>query len=103
MLAGKTIVFFRQGDALHLRVDQSVIELNGDISVQYCRVGETHTLQVVSRRDGSALLRLDYTLPLNVVPVGEDPTPFVEDEDFDFGLFIANVVNNPERSAIIYR
>ena len=32
-----------------------------------------------------------------------DITPFAEDEDWDFGLFVTNVLNSPERSGRIYR
>jgi hypothetical protein len=31
-----------------------------------------------------------------------DPTPFVSAEDFDFGLFIANVIGDPGRRDRIY-
>lgn len=30
----------------------------------------------------------------------EDPTAFVEDEDFDFGLFIANLTSSARRRRI---
>jgi hypothetical protein len=31
-----------------------------------------------------------------------DMTPFIEDEDWDFGLFVTNVLNSPGRRARIY-
>ncbi|WP_204014234.1 hypothetical protein [Virgisporangium aurantiacum] len=35
--------------------------------------------------------------------IEHDPTPFVEDEDFDFGLYVSNVLNDEERSSRIYQ
>jgi hypothetical protein len=32
-----------------------------------------------------------------------DPTPFVEPEHFDFGLFVANVANDPARLERMYQ
>lgn len=32
-----------------------------------------------------------------------DPTPFIEPEDWDFGLFVRNVVGDTERARRIYR
>jgi hypothetical protein len=42
-------------------------------------------------------------LPEPIVAPEDDPTPFAEAEDFDFGLFIANVANDAERRSAIYR
>jgi hypothetical protein len=38
-------------------------------------------------------------------PLDQDPTPFVEEEhfDFDFGLLVANVCSDPSRQDRLYR
>jgi hypothetical protein len=37
-----------------------------------------------------------------IVPIGQDPTPFIEEEDLDIFLFVDNVQNG-KRKDTIYR
>lgn len=48
-------------------------------------------------------LTLRYPIPPEWAGLGSDLTPFVELEDFDFGLFVANVANDRARAERLYR
>jgi len=53
------------------------------------------------RRNGETVLTFDYRPPApSNIPF--DPTPFVEAEDFDFVLFIHNVLSDPARRKSIW-
>ena len=54
-------------------------------------------------RTGDTVASLEYALPEPIVPPENDPTPFADAEDFDFGLFLANVASDPGRRDRIYR
>jgi hypothetical protein len=45
---------------------------------------------------------LEYKLQEPIVALEDDPTPFAEPEDFDFGLVVANVANDEGRRSRIY-
>lgn len=48
------------------------------------------------------MAELSYPAPEDAVDDAFDPTPFVEKEDFDLGLFVAQVVADPRRKDTIY-
>lgn len=52
---------------------------------------------------GQCVLELEYRKPVIDPPLEHDPTPFVEEEHFDFGLFVRNVVSDRTRRERIYR
>jgi len=52
---------------------------------------------------GNTLLQLLYKRPDLNPPLELDPTPFVEEEQFDFGVFVQSIVNDPARGNRIYR
>jgi hypothetical protein len=54
------------------------------------------------RRQGRPVLERSYRLSADVEGIEDDPTPFVEAEDFDFLLFITNVVRDLARAKAIY-
>lgn len=56
---------------------------------------DTRTLRV-SGRNGS-VAEVSYRRPTPWPPPGDDPTPFVEEEQFDFGLFVHNVIGDAAR------
>jgi len=48
------------------------------------------------------ILELTYDPPIIDPPLSEDPTAFVEEEHFDFGLFLANLSRDQSRQARMY-
>ena len=113
-LEDSTLVFYRKDELLHLRIAVSDYCLDDEIESHLEKhwVGEliqASPLQLrtaVSRlaggyrtfsltRNGMVLVSLKYRTPIESVSPF-DFTPF-EDEDFDFLLFVHNVLSDPER------
>jgi len=46
------------------------------------------------------VLEITYSLEGVSQAIPGDPTAFIEDEDFDIGLFAGNVSKDPERRAV---
>ncbi|WP_043476597.1 hypothetical protein [Kitasatospora sp. MBT66] len=96
-LAGTDVVFYRDTGGLLLRVSEETVRLDGSADVEHHVVGSDCVLSIARR------IKLGDTVPSEWSGLKDDPTPFVEAEDFYLGLFVSNVVRDPERSAQIYR
>jgi hypothetical protein len=103
LLGEKSVVFYRSGASLLLRIEGSTTPLDDTHRVSFQQNGDRRLLRVTDRSTGSIVASLEYTLPDPVVAPEDDPTPFAEAEDFDFGLFVANVANDRGRRDRIYR
>lgn len=100
-LGNKVACLYRSDDGtLHFRIDNQVFPLNPGTFVSHTK-GRPNTLSVI--RGGTVLYKWVYTSPDIDPPLEFDPTPMVEEEDFDFGLFVSNVSRDPERREGIYR
>lgn len=99
ILSGACVVFYRLGGQLWLRVGDRSFGLDGGASVDWRVEGGESVLVVV---DGSGQVVLRYAPgPLSGPPLSEDPTPFVANEDWDLGLFVANVMSDEERRDLV--
>jgi hypothetical protein len=100
-LGESEVVFFRQDDQLSLSVDGEIFPLLEGVKLEW---ENSHGLSRIRLRDGDSILRsIEYTAgPASYPPIEEDPTPFVEREDWDFGLFVHAVLEDSERSERIY-
>jgi hypothetical protein len=103
LLGDTVVVLYRDGEDLLLRIGGTLVPVDDSVSIGYDRVGNRRLLEVTDNATGAVAARLAYTLPEPIVAPEDDPTPFAEAEDFDFGLFIANVANDAERRSAIYR
>ncbi len=115
----KRLVFYRKDGMLHLRVSDSDYTLDDSIESHLENNWVDRLIQespqelraALSRfaggyrkfdltRKGSALVSLKYKTPI------ESGSPFdftsFEDEDFDFLLFVHNVLSDPERRRYIW-
>ena len=99
-LDGKMAALLRENGVLHFRVNQLDVELSDDTEAVWERRPGLHTLTLT--RDGKRILRLAYSPPVIDPPLEVDPTPFVEEEHFDFGLFVHNVLQDKGRRERIY-
>lgn len=86
---------------MHFRVDDEDFELTAETSVRLVRENET-TNTIMLFRGEDLLFACTYQRPTIDPPLKYDPTPFVDEEDFDFCLFVYNVANDPGRKARIY-
>ncbi len=102
VLGGALVAFYRARGSLWLRVGAHVLEIGEDPAIPEWR-RETHrsVLRVVV--DGETVELRYRTGPFEQPTLANDPTPFVESEDWDFGLFITNVLSSDERRAVISR
>jgi hypothetical protein len=93
MELGSTLVVLHVADGqLMLRLGADVVPLGG--ATAELEGTELRRLQIL--RDGAVVARLTYPNPVH--PFMEWDTTMAEEEDFDLGLFVANVLRSPRRS-----
>lgn len=100
VIDGYAVCLYRERGRLHLRIGAVDSEITDDTSAELAQ-GKVSVLTL--SRHAVGCFRWMYKRPVVEPPLDIDPTPFVEEEDFDFGLFVRNVMANPERRQRIYR
>lgn len=90
---------YRTGRELAFRVSEKVFALDSETVVELRR-GTVNLLLVV--RKGSPVFTWTYPAPVMDPSLEVDPTACVEEEDFDFGLFVSNVSKDPARKARLF-
>jgi hypothetical protein len=96
-LEGHLWCLYRHMGDLHFRLDELDLKVTPDLEVEHLSGKVNH---FALRRGGVTLLALDYANPLVIDPeikVQIAVTPMAEVEDFDFGLFVYNVLTDPGR------
>jgi hypothetical protein len=94
------VLLYRLADTLYLEIDGQQLPLDKHI-VEVRPVNGRHLLRMLS--DGRVVTELTYDLPQLNPPLSLDPTAFVEEEDFDFGLFLHNISHDLSRQMRPYR
>jgi hypothetical protein len=82
---------------LMLRVGERDIPLDNRVEVTLS--GHSRNRKLAVQKDNENLALVEYSI-LDDWDPEEDPTPFIDDEDFDFGLFVANVASDPARRRV---
>lgn len=104
-LSGHTVALFRRRDGnLNLILGENLIyQLGDDLRVR--REENSGMCALVVRNKGGVVAGyLEYELPVIDPPLEDDyVSSFVEEKDFDFGLFVQNIANNHARQERIYR
>jgi hypothetical protein len=96
-LDGRWLAIYVDEGKLMLRCDQEVFPVTATTRSVFRRAEQKHVFRLL---DGERLLFcLEYTAPRIDPPLQFDPTAFVEEEDFDFALFLHNVLASPGRRA----
>ncbi|MFK0256293.1 hypothetical protein [Streptomyces sp. NPDC090445] len=88
-------VLYRVDGVLRLRLGDRDMVLTGDLAARHERGESINNLTV-------GTLRIAYPRPVEELDE-DDPTAFAEPEDFDMGLFLANILNDPDRCDRTYR
>lgn len=95
-------VFYRNNDRLWIRLGDCVRELDsGRSSFHWERTGP-QTRRITLSDGGDEIVSVEYADRSGGIPLELDPTPFVEEEHFDFGLFVRNVLGDEGRRKRIY-
>src|SRR5262245_57640157 len=97
-IGGQRVLLFRLAGVLYLQVDTQLME-SDDHAIDLRSVNGHRLLCVLS--DGKLVLKLPYAPPLLDPPLAVDPTPFAEEEDFDFGILLSNLSRDRTRQARI--
>ena len=90
-------VLYRSASGLRLRLGDLDFRIENATRVAWSSDGVTSTLEIEFQGE-----RFSYRYSAGPSLAG-DPTPFVESEHFDFGLFVANVANDPARRERMYQ
>lgn len=97
-----TLMLYRQGGKAIFRVYgdglDRVFELDPATEIKVSGPNTKRELRIF--RDGAVIFQTTYVLP-EVYRSLNDFTPFVEDEDFDFGLYVSNISKNPVRKDLL--
>lgn len=97
---------FRQDGALWLRVDDVPVRIDDDVRARWelkrPPAGERRAVFQLERA-GEIVLSLEYRPFGNRKLIPGDMTPFVDEEEYDFMIFVLSVLDNSERRAAIYQ
>ncbi len=98
ILSGVFVALYNFEQQLFLRVGNNTVLLADDIIVTVS--GNANNRLLLVKKAGQEIVRLNYILDMsNQFP--NDLTHSIEDEDFDFGLFISNISKNNKRKRIL--
>ena len=92
---------YRNDSLLYFRAGNRVVELTDDVTSSLTKKNKIRAFQLV--KNGEPEISLTYPAPELEVPLALDPTPFIEEEDFDFLMFVHNVLTDSNRRNTIYR
>ncbi len=100
-LGRKMLILFRNEGVLYFRADELEIPLTEDTKVEWSKYSKTENrIQIFC--NGVVQFDWIYLQPYSL-PAAFNPIAFgVEDEDFDFCLFVTNVFNDRGRRRRIY-
>jgi hypothetical protein len=99
-LGGRFTAFFRcQGDLYLLQ--ERLLQISERVS-SIIEVADNES-QLMLLEGGTVIAEIHAVNAPTVVPISTDPTPFVEEEDFNFLLFVHNVLTSPDRRERIYQ
>jgi hypothetical protein len=102
-LSEALVCFYRSiNGKLYLKLDAEDFELLDDVVVSHRRENATKSRLTVLHR-GVLIFDWLYRRPTINPPLGLDPTPFIDEEDFDIALMISKVMNDRGRRDRIYR
>lgn len=95
---------YKLNGALQLHLRGRAFQLEDDTTVEVSRPKDLFPLPRRRRRlrvvkQGRAVFETTYR-PRGLGMIPGDPTPFVEEDHFDFGLWVTNVSKDPKRKAV---
>ena len=100
IIEGTMLSLYRRDGALYFGAADQEFELTDNVTSTLTQEDTERVFQLI--RDGKSLVRFNYRPPAPEVPLNIDPTPFVEEEDFDFLLFVHEVLTRSGRRHRVY-
>jgi hypothetical protein len=102
---GETVgVLYRLDGRLHLRLGDHELDVDDEnVKVRWSSSSGAARRLDVTDRLGEVVATVNYCVSGGPVAVMYDVTPFVHEEDFDFGQFVTRVLDDPGRRKRIYR
>lgn len=97
---GTMLALYRIDGVLYFRVGDQDSKLTDDVTSRLTREDDNRVFQLI--QDGNSRVIFRYVPPVPEVPLSIDPTPFIEEEDFDFLLFVHNVLTESGRRHRVY-
>ena len=94
------LTIFRHKNRLNLMFKNQLIELNEKIESELKRIGTDLVLTL--KQDGKIVFDHKHKQIKSAIPIEDDPTPFLEAEDFDLRILIHNVLTYKGRSEKIF-
>jgi hypothetical protein len=98
---GTFCALYRRDGILMFRFGDAEFPLHEAVYSELLRSEDVSTLRL--HYHGRPLFELSYPRTAMSPPLDADLTPFVEEEDFAFPLFVHNVLSDPERRELIFR
>ncbi|MBD1558046.1 hypothetical protein HC752_13990 [Vibrio sp. S9_S30] len=93
------VALYKFGQGLFFRIGEQCFPLTDDVIVTVS--GEDfNKRQLIVKKAGKEIAHFNYVLDSSKKFSG-DPTPFVQNEDFDFGLFVSNISANEKRKRVL--
>ncbi|MEK6334071.1 MAG: hypothetical protein AABM67_03920 [Acidobacteriota bacterium] len=97
---GTMLSLYRRDEVLYFRAGDREFRLTDDVISKLTREDNSRVFQLI--QDGNSLAVFRYAPPVLDVPMSADPTPFIEEEDFDFLLFVHRVLTDTGRRNRVY-
>ena len=94
-LGGTPVALFVREGTLNLLVGDKLLRVDENTTARLTGQGGNRVLTVYIK--SSRQVTLPYRRPTPWPPVEVDPTPMIEEEDYDYGLFLRNMIEDPER------
>jgi hypothetical protein len=98
-LGERLVILHKLGKNLVLRMENRCISITDETRATLIELESVNTLEIF--QSSELLVKIEYARPVIRPPLQDDPTPFVDKEQFDFGLFIKNIINSKERQMVL--
>lgn len=100
-IGGHCLMLYRLGGVLCFGLDDQRVRIDDEMSVSLSRVGDKNVFLI--EKGGEVVVEFEYGVEdLYKRPIPGDTTAHVGEEDFDFCLFVNNVLNDRQRREFIY-
>lgn len=96
-LGGVLVAIYALSGRLVLKIGERTIDIVPEVTVSVMGDLNSRQLKVMDKKGEFATLTYAVS---NAPKFENDPTSFMESEDFDFGLFVANVTGSADRMSV---